>query len=35
MAGLSEVVVRVRKPNVLLSGPLDAAAVEIRRAASA
>lgn len=31
MAGVSEVVVRVRKPNVLLSGPLDAASVEIRR----
>jgi dihydroneopterin aldolase len=31
MAGLSEVVIRVRKPNAVLPGPLDAAAVEIRR----
>ena len=31
MAGLSEVVIRVRKPNVALPGPLDAASVEIRR----
>jgi dihydroneopterin aldolase len=30
-AGLSEVVVRVRKPAVMLPGELDAAAVEIRR----
>jgi dihydroneopterin aldolase len=30
-AGLSEVVVRVRKPKVLLPGLLDGAAVEIRR----
>jgi len=31
MAGVAEVVIRVRKPNVVLPGPLDAAAVEIRR----
>jgi dihydroneopterin aldolase len=30
--GVDEVVVRVRKPAVLLPGPLGAAAVEIRRA---
>jgi dihydroneopterin aldolase len=30
-AGMSEVVVRVRKPAVKLPGQLDAAAVEIRR----
>ena len=30
-AGLSEVVVRVRKPRVALPGSLDAAMVEIRR----
>ncbi len=30
-AGVAEVVVRVRKPNVDLPGPLDAASVEIRR----
>jgi dihydroneopterin aldolase len=30
-AGVSEVVVRVRKPEVALPGELDAAAVEIRR----
>jgi dihydroneopterin aldolase len=32
-AGLSEVVVRVRKPEVVLPGELDSAAVEIRRLA--
>jgi dihydroneopterin aldolase len=32
-AGVSEVVVRVRKPNVLLPGALDAASVEITRSA--
>jgi dihydroneopterin aldolase len=31
--GVTEVVVRVRKPAVLLPGPLDAAEVEIRRSA--
>jgi dihydroneopterin aldolase len=30
-AGVSEVVVRVRKPEVVLPGELDGAAVEIRR----
>lgn len=30
-AAVSEVVVRVRKPKVMLPGPLDAAAVEISR----
>jgi dihydroneopterin aldolase len=33
--GVGEVVVRVRKPAVLLSGPLDGASVEIRRARTA
>jgi dihydroneopterin aldolase len=32
---VEEVVVRVRKPEVVLGGPLDHAAVEIRRARSA
>jgi dihydroneopterin aldolase len=31
LAGVSEVVVRVRKPRVSLPGPLDHAAVEITR----
>ena len=30
-AAVSEVVVRVRKPNVALPGDLDSASVEIRR----
>jgi len=33
-AGVSEVVIRVRKPKVALPGRLDAAMVEIRRSAS-
>jgi dihydroneopterin aldolase len=33
--GVSEVVVRVRKPAAALPGPLEAAGVEIRRAARA
>lgn len=32
-SGVAEVVVRVRKPKVLLPGPLDAASVEITRRA--
>ena len=34
-SAVSEVVVRVRKPAVMLPGPLDAALVEIRRRAGA
>lgn len=34
VAGVSEVVVRVRKPQVALPGQLDAALVEIRRRAA-